>query len=278
MKKRSALFLVLLLLTVSAVAQLRKKNKEAPVDSVAKTETVADTTNSIKPKNDSVKQTSASDSLNAQLTLYKDFYAYISNKFFPEKFKKAGIEKAITLTDSLSKSNESTRTSLQSLSKGKIDSLTLLLRRADTLQMENQTFKNLLVSLIGENVYPQNEGDLKGSWQVFVQPLTITGSGQESGIVSQDKMILPDSLYKASIDQIVFLEEDLADIYFFGGKKTKCFYTVNGFSREKTYTIFLQKGTEINIKLFVTPVPRGLQVSYKLGNGTGQYMFGYMRR
>jgi len=144
--------------------------------------------------------------------------------------------------------------------------------------VQNQTFRALLASLIGENVYPQNEVELKGSWQVYVQPLTVTGTGQESAIVSQDKFVMPDSVSKSSIKQIVFLEEDLADIYFIGGKKTKCFYTVAGFSREKTYTIALQKAEEINIKLFVTPVPRGLQVSYKSGKGAGQYMFGYMRR
>jgi hypothetical protein len=87
-------------------------------------------------------------------------------------------------------------------------------------------------------------------------------------------MIIPESLHKSSIKQIVVLEEDLADIHFIGWKKTKCFYKVAEFSRDKTYAIFLQKAEEINIKLFVTPVPRGLQVSHKLGKTPGRLVHG----
>ncbi len=277
------IILVLLILLVSANSTMaQRKKKKAAADSVASKEVVVDTakvvTSSPQVDGDSVKSVKNYDSLNAQLVLYKNFYTYISNKFFPEKYKNIEIQKAITLADSLSAANTSKSQGLQSLSKSKIDSMSQLLKMADTLRIQNQTFKALLVSLIGENVYPLNETELKGNWQVFVQPLTVTGTGQESAIVSLEKIILPDSLYKSSIKQIVFLEEDLADVYFFGGKKTKCFYKVNGFSREKTYSIFLQKGDEINIKLFVTPVPRGLQVSYKMGKETGKYMFGYMRK
>jgi hypothetical protein len=283
MRHNILVLLMLLVLTGTTMAQRKNKKETTAVDSTAQKVVVADTTKAvIAPvavvNTDSLKRTAEIDSLNAQLVLYKDFYAYIANKFFPEKYKKIEIEKAIPLADSLSAANNNKWKGIESMSKGKIDSLSLLLKRADTLQMENQTFKALLVSLIGEKVYPLNEAELKGSWQVFVQPLQVTGSGQESAIVSLEKIVLPDSLYKLAIKQIVFLEEDLADVYFFGGKKTKCFYKVTGFSRDKTYTISLQKGDEINIKLFVTPGPRGLQVSYKAGRGTGKYMFGFMRK
>ena len=283
MNKKILVLLILLVFTGDAIAQLRKKKRDekAAADSAAQ-KVVTDTTKVVAAPvaavSDSLKKATATDSVSAQLVLYKNFYTHISDKFFPEKFKNIEIEKAIALADSLSAANQSTNKGLQSLKQSKIDSLSILLKTADTLRMENQTVKGLLVSLIGANVYPLNETELKGTWQVFVQPLQVTGSGQESAIVSLEKIILPDSLYKLGIKQIVFLEEDLADIYFFGGKKTKCFYKVTGFSRDKTYSISLQKADEINIKLFVTPGPRGLQVSYKAGRATGKYMFGFMRK
>jgi hypothetical protein len=280
MEKRILVLLMMLLLAGATMAQ--RKKKEAAKDSTAGKAVAVDTvkvpSGSVKAESDSLTAARNYDSLNAQLKLYKNFYAYISGKFFPEKLKNIEIEKAIALADSLSAANNSKWTGLQSLSKSKIDSLQLLLKTADTLRIQNQTFRALLESLIGENVFPLNETELKGSWQVYVQPLGITGTGLESGIVSLEKIVLPDTLYKSAIRQIIFLEEDLADIYFVGGKKTKCFYKVVGFSREKTFSILLQKADEINIRLFVTPVPRGLQVSYKLGKGAGRYMFGYMRK
>jgi hypothetical protein len=276
------MLLLLFVVTADAMAQLRKKKREEAADTTAQKVAAVDTAKTVVTPvvavADSIKKPTENDSLTAQLVLYKNFYTHINDKFFPEEFKNIEIEKAIALADSLSAANQSSSKGLQSLSQSKIDSLSILLKSADTLRMENQTFKALLISLIGENVYPLNEMELKGSWQVFVQPLQVSGAGEESAIVSLEKIILPDSLYKLAIKQIVFLEEDLADIYFYGGKKTKCFYKVNGFSRDKTYTIFLQKGDEINTKLFVTPGPRGLQVSYKAGRGTGKYMFGFMRR
>jgi hypothetical protein len=287
MNKTILVLLILVIFTGDVVAQQRKKNREekAVSDSTAQmsvavhpTEPVAVPAMAVETVADSLKRSAERDSINAQLTLYKNFYTHISNKFFPEEFKNIEIEKAIPLADSLSAANQSASKGLQSLSNRKIDSLSYLLKTADTLRMENQVFKALLISLIGENVYPLNETELKGSWQVFVQPLQVTGSGQESAIVSLEKIVLADSVYKFAIKQIVFLEEDLADIYFFGGKKTKCFYKVTGFSRDKTYSISLQKGDEINIKLFVTPVPRGLQISYKVGLDAGKYMFGFMRK
>ena len=287
MNKKILVLLMMLLFTSSAMAQLRKKKRDEKAAAAAADSTkavAADTTKAVAAPAvaiaapDSLKKPTATDSLSAQLVLYKGFYTHISDKFFPEKFKNIEIEKAIALADSLSAANQSANKGLQSLKQSKIDSLSILLKTADTLRMENQTIKSLLVSLIGANVYPLNESELKGTWQVFVQPLQVTGSGQESAIVSLEKIVIADSLYKLAIKQIVFLEEDLADIYFFGGKKTKCFYKVTGFSRDKTYTISLQKSDDINIKLFVTPGPRGLQVSYKAGRGTGKYMFGFMRK
>jgi hypothetical protein len=287
MNKMILVLPILVLFTGDVIAQQRKKNRDnkSTSDSTTQMFAAADTTKIVavpamtdEAVADSLKIAAERDSLNAQVTLYKNFYTYIRDKFFPEEFKDIEIEKAIPLADSISAANQSAARGLQSLSNSKIDSMSLLLKTADTLRLENQIFKGLLISLIGENVYPLNETELKGSWEVFVQPLQVTGSGQESAIVSLEKIVLADSVYKLAIKQIVFLEEDLADIYFFGGKKTKCFYKVTGFSRDKTYSISLQKGDEINIKLFVTPVPRGLQISYKAGLDAGKYMFGFMRK
>jgi hypothetical protein len=272
--------LVSLLILPGVVFAQKKKNQ--PADSTVKKEAAADsvkrTVDSGKRKADSLKQVKEYDSVKTELVQYKKFYTYINTKFFPERFRNIEVERAIALGDSLTEAKNSKWNNIQSLSKSRIDSLSYLLKTADTLRMENQTFKALLTSLIGENVFPLNEAELKGTWQVYVQPLKVIGSGQESGIVSLERLALPDSLNKSAIKQIVFLEEDLADIHFIGGRRTKVFYKVNGFSREKTYSISLQKGSEINAKLFVTPVPRGLQVSYKIGKTPGQYMFGHMRK
>jgi hypothetical protein len=279
MKTKILALTMLLLLSGIGFAQ---KKKNPPADSIAHKETVPDPVKiaavSDKEKADSLTRAKDYDSLKKELVLYKKFFTYINHKFFPERLRNIGVERAIVVGDSLTAANNSKWNGLQSLSKSKIDSLSYLLKSADTLRLENQTFRALLVSLVGENTYPANESELKGSWQVFVQPLMVAGSGKESGIVSLEKMSLPDSLHNAAVKQIVFLEEDLADVYFFGGRKTKCFYKVNGFSRDKTYSISLQKGDEINARLFVTPVPRGLQISYKVGKVPGQYMFGYMRK
>lgn len=276
------LFLLVTLVMLSEIVLGQGKKKQAAVDSTAQKVVVADTTKKVvdsgKAKADSLKFAKQYDSLKTELAQYKKFYLYINAKFFPEKFRNVDVERAIALGDSLTAANNSKWSGLQALSKSKIDSLSFLLKTADTLRMENQTYKSLLTSLIGENVYPLNESELKGSWQVFVQPLKVMGTGSESGIVSLEKVSLPDSLQKAAIKQIVFLEDDLADIYFIGGRRTKCFYKVNGFSREKSYSISIQKGSEINAKLFVTPVPRGLQISYKIGKTPGQYMFGHMHK
>jgi hypothetical protein len=209
---------------------------------------------------------------------YTGFYTYVSNKFFPEQYKNLPIEKAIPLVDSLRAARDEKFAGLESMSKERMDSLSVALKTAEVLRIENQTFKTILASLVGEKVYPQRVEELKGAWQVFVNPLKVTGSGQMSAVVSLERMVLIDSIAKYTVSQIVFLEEDLADIYFLGGQKTKCFYKVAGFSRDKTYSISLQKSDEINITLFITPVPRGLQVSYKLGRSPHYYMFGYMRR
>jgi len=280
MRKKIILLLMLSSLTGSMLLQAQKKENAE----TSKKEIVKDTSKVVVAPTpsqwvkDSVKTVQLIDSLKAQITLYKSFYTFISNKFFPEKYKNIPIEKAAPLVDSLRAARDETFKGLETMSKGRMDSITLLIKTVEALRIENQTFKTLLASLIGEKVYPQQEAELKGSWQVFVNPLKVTGSGQMSAVVSLEKMVLVDSLAKATISQIVFLEEDLADIYFLGGKKTKCFYKVTGFSRDKTYSISLQKSDEINITLFITPVPRGLQVSYKLGKNPNYYMFGYMRR
>jgi hypothetical protein len=284
MKKKIILLIILSGLTGSTFLHAQKKGsskKEVATDTAkAVTSPKSAAQDSLKALhvNDSLKTLKANDSLNAQLTLYKGFYTYISGKFFPEKYKNIPIEKAIPLADSLRAARDEKFKGLETMSKGRMDSIALLLKTAEALRIENQTFKTLLASLIGEKVYPQQEAELKGSWQVFVNPIKLSGTGQMSAVVSLEKMILVDSIAKASISQIVFLEEDLADIYFLGGKKTKCFYKVTGFSRDKTYSIALEKSNEINITLFITPVPRGLQISYKLGKNPNYYMFGYMRR
>src|SRR5690349_16242222 len=134
MKKEISVLLVLLLLAGSTMAQ--KKKKDAAKDSTA---TVAVDTApaavsavpvSTKAANDSLKAAKNYDSLNAQLALYKNFYKYISNKFFPERYKNLEIEKAIPLADSLSAANNSKWAGMQSLSKSKIDSLQVLLKTA----------------------------------------------------------------------------------------------------------------------------------------------------
>jgi hypothetical protein len=284
---KQILFILLILGSLTTFAQEKKQE----TDSLTKKKAVA-TPGVPKSSKDSLGTSQSIDSLKAELTLYKSFYAYISKKFFPEKYKNLPINRAIPLADSLSAARDKRFKGLESMSKEKKDSLSYALITAEALEeenetlrtenqtfrIENQTFKMLLASLIGEKVYPQNEAEIKGNWQVFVNPLKVTGSGQVSAIVSLEKMVLIDSIAKQTIKQIVFLEEDLADVYFLGGKKTKCFYKVIGFSRDKTYSITLKKSDEIDITIFITAVPRGLQLSYKLGKNPNYYMFGYMRR
>ena len=89
---------MMLAFTEGAMAQLRKKNRDekTPSDSTAQKATadtpkpVAVTAVSVSEA-DSLKKPVATDSLSAQLVLYKGFYTYISDKFFPEKYKRQKI-------------------------------------------------------------------------------------------------------------------------------------------------------------------------------------------
>src|SRR5690348_5629934 len=162
MAMKNKIFILCLLLIGSVAAVAQKTSNDS-----VKTESKP-ATSSTRHASDSVAMVKKYDSLNHQLALYEKFYHYINNKFFPPKYKNIDIEKAIPLADSLSAARDTKFKGIETLSKTKIDSLTLMLKTMDTLRIQNQTFKALLISLMGEEVYPLNEAGLKGSWQVFV--------------------------------------------------------------------------------------------------------------
>src|SRR6187431_168805 len=110
--KRKILVLFMLGMVAGSVQAQPKPKQEAVPDSEIQKTVVTDTIRkaAVAPvviNTDSLKNLKVIDSLNTQLVLYKNFYAYISNKFFPEKYKKTEIEKAIILADSLSAARDS---------------------------------------------------------------------------------------------------------------------------------------------------------------------------
>lgn len=220
------------------------------------------------------------DSLTKTAESYQKFYFFIRDNYFPEGARDLSPAQATGLVDSLSSARDSTLEGLQRLDLTLADSIKGLRDSMTTLEIQNKAFRDVLGLALSAQVYPRQAGDLQGSWKVFLEPVDLVGTNPQAGLVSRNQMVLPDSIYKGMITRIDFLEDELADVYFAGGKRIKCFFKVTDFDLQKTYFIDLSHGKELDIQLYITHVPKGIQVSYQMPaqDGASGFYFGYMTR
>jgi hypothetical protein len=153
---------------------------------------------------------------------------------------------------------------------GGIDSLKILSDSINTIQGfvgevvdENILLKEIIRGGMKLKDYPQSAKDFLGLWNF---PNTQVGLHKDSvanGLVSYSRMDIPDAFLIGMVSQVIFSDDELADIYFRDGTSEKCFYKINNFSKVKPYTISFDRRNSNRLVLIVMALPDGLQFSYK---------------
>ncbi|MEI6575994.1 MAG: hypothetical protein WCO63_07450 [Bacteroidota bacterium] len=208
------------------------------------------------------------DSIQKEVSIYEDMYKVLLEKVVKYKFapdKISGIIDSIWLK----------KDSLQIITKAKFvvakDSLRKSNLVKDSLTIEISHLHYVVAQCLGKGTIPMIQAQLNGTWTLNFQWYKIAEDSLQSGI-----NILPSPADVHVAIQIVFIDAEMAEVTLSSGTAVKCFYKVNSFSNSKPYSIDLNRGSDINIRLNCNPTNYGeLQVSYRKGNG---YFSGYMRK
>lgn len=222
------------------------------------------------------------DSIRVRYLEYDTMYQVIKDKYIGFEFDPANLAHIVdslraqrdsTLIKSASKAlgpdtTKATPTDVAALVAVSEDGSSKLL--TDSLQQEINHFRFIFDQYFVKGTIPQATADLNGTWKVSLQWFEITRSGDRSGVNLMP--LRPDNLFVTSIK---FVDAELAELTLNNGVNVKCFYKVNGFSKDKPYSIDFNKWKEVDNRLFVNPREGELYVSYQKGNG---FFHGFMRK
>ncbi len=207
------------------------------------------------------------------LQQYDAFYQHVKLAMLDKELVNEPIEKGSQLFDEVWNEQSSQLKVFEDSTIFLLDSLNHLAELYVDCNRQNELYLSLLNSHLYEAAFPHTEKELIGSWQLFLNPMQLSGDAYNSGLISHNPFAVADSLQQYNIFQIDFLPDDLATIYFKNGRSQKCFYEVNGFSVSKPYSLTCSKQDEFKMTIHVSPMPAGLEVSYEIPQSTSQVLY-----
>ena len=150
----------------------------------------------------------------------------------------------------------------------------------EQLTQQNESYSKLLMSSLNKASFPQSTQEFIGVWDLFLDPVQISGEPFESGIISYNHFVSNDSIMKHSIYKIEFSADEIATLFFTGGIEQKCFYSIKDFSVNSPYIIRFSKQDEFKLTMQVSPLPNGLVASYEIPVETEKviYYYGLMKK
>ena len=251
--------LFLLLLITSAAFSQSKKEIEAAKD--FKIDSLTKATQNL---------TLINDSIGKDLDKYLGLYTTVKEKVFKFDFDPTKISELI---DSLKTKRDSVVTFASITASYLRDTVKNLQTENSAIKKENEGLKFAVTLLKGSaGIMPVDAKDFNGTWSLNLRKIAISGDSPHSGFV--DVSAVADTVNHA-LSRLTFLDAEFAELVFDTGSKTKCFFSVNGFSKTEPYYIDL-KGTGADIRLYAIHTVNGLQVSYELSALKGTYFYGYM--
>ena len=149
-----------------------------------------------------------------------------------------------------------------------------------TSERECLPYNQILLSALSKASFPKSAKDFVGTWDLFLNPVQLSGEPFESGIIGFNTFTSNDSLSLHNVYKIEFTEDELATIYFNGGEIQKSFYSVKDFSNNEPYIIKFSKNDDFKLTMLVSPLASGLMVSYELPLKSDKvyYYYGLMKK
>ncbi|MCU4175386.1 hypothetical protein [Carboxylicivirga sp. N1Y90] len=213
------------------------------------------------------------ESLQENWRQYEAFLEHLKAKTLDKKHINETLENTQNLFDEAWDKQVSHLKTLEDSTTFLLDSLNRLYEtHMDMIERDN-TFLRLLRGKLSEASFPSTQEELLGMWNLFLKPIQLSGDAFGSGLISHNPFTVADSIQQHNVYKIEFLEDELANIYFRGGKQQKCFYEVNDFDTGKPYTIECTKQDEFQLTLHISPMPHGLEVSYEIPVNTDQVLY-----
>lgn len=207
------------------------------------------------------------------------FLSHIQSNYIKSE-KDTSIQSIQTALDSVILAGSSEDVAINDSLKILVDSIAILQAAIGELDVESDLMREIIQGKLKIKDYPQSEKDFLGPWNLANIPIALRNDSIGDGLVSYSRMDIPEPFLKEMITQIEFQVDDLADIYFRDGRREKCFYKINNFTKTGAFSITfdLRKGS--NISLIVIALPDGLQFSYKEAEIEDKeiYFIGYMTR
>ncbi len=208
------------------------------------------------------------------------FFEHVKSTLFDASEINTAIEDGISKFDEINKLSKGELDKLNSESKLIKDSLIKITDRANVLESQNKAYNQILLSALSAASFPKSAKDFVGTWDLFLNPVQLSGEPFESGIIGFNTFTANDSLNLHNVYKIEFTEDELATIYFNGGEIQKSFYSVKDFSDNEPYIIKFSKNDDFKLTMLVSPVASGLMVSYELPLKSDKvyYYYGLMKK
>lgn len=208
------------------------------------------------------------------------FFEHVKSSFFNISDVNMSIDKAFNHFDTINNAINKQMKNLNESNNVLIDSIQLLNSSITQLSEQNKYYSKLLLSSLNKASFPQTEMEFIGAWNLFLDPVQISGKPFESGLISYNQFLSVNSIKQQNLYKVVFSADEIATIYYTGGKVQKCFYSIINFSPNSPYSILFSKQEEFKLTMQVSPLTSGLMVSYELPLKTEKvlYYYGLMKK
>jgi len=203
------------------------------------------------------------NALKAEWKKYNTFFYHVKAAALDKKVINASPAEAKELFDSVWSARESRIASYKDSTSTLLDSLKTLNIYCNDLIKQKDTYLRLLSGQLSEAAYPYTAQELLGEWRLFLSPKELV-DGDNTALISHNPFTVIDSLQQYNLYRIDFLPDELATLFFKGGRKQKCFYKISDFSANHPYSVAFSKQDEFKLKIYISPMPHGLEVSYKI--------------
>lgn len=216
----------------------------------------------------------------AEQEKYIEFYNYFRGRYITDTTKSQTVDETLHWIKFIHHLNDSASTEFKKRIVVLEDSLGGINKYINQVKRENEVFTNAIKMVLSEVEYPVEKKDFVGEWKLFLAPVTVVSDSMETGLVSFNKPASSASMSRDILWKIAFWDHEMAQLFFKNGKEVKCFYRLNGFNPAEYYSITFNKMDQVNVVLYVSHVPLGIQVSYHVQDYQGRQLFyyGIMRR
>ncbi|TLX71481.1 hypothetical protein E9993_20220 [Labilibacter sediminis] len=218
--------------------------------------------------------------LQKEWKIQNQFFEHVKSSLLPASDINLSVDEALIKFDDIINMQKNTADSLVSANSILSDSLVKVNENNDKLIQENESYSNLLMSSLNKASFPKSQKEFIGVWDLFLDPVQISGEPFESGIISYNHFVDNDSIMKHNIYKIEFSADDIATLYFTGGIEQKCFYSIKDFSINSPYIIRFSKQDEFKLTMQISTLPSGLVASYEIPDKSEKviYFYGLMKK